>query len=62
MYIDSMSVTDGKHWLAIIEGIQDYECLRMLRDRVAELVAIGLRGWPRVSFPARTEPFSAACV
>lgn len=36
VYIDSKSVTDGKHWLAIIEGIQDYEYLRLLRDRVEE--------------------------
>jgi len=41
VYIDATSVTDGKHWLAIIEGIQDYEYLRMLRDRVEELVAAG---------------------
>ena len=39
VYIDSTSVTDGKRWLAIIEGIQDYEYLRMLRDRVEELEA-----------------------
>ena len=42
VYIDSHSVTDGKHWLAINEGIQDYEYLRILRDRVAELTATGL--------------------
>ncbi len=41
VYIDSDSVTDGKHWLAIIEGIQDHEYLRMLNDRVAELKAGG---------------------
>ena len=41
VYIDSDSVTDGKHWRAIIEGIQDYEYLRMLNDRVAELKAAG---------------------
>lgn len=41
VYIDSHSVTDGKHWLAIIEGIQDYEYLRMLNGRVAELKAAG---------------------
>jgi len=41
VYIDSNSVTDSKGWLAIIEGIQDYEYLRMLRDRVKELEATG---------------------
>ena len=41
VYIDSTSITDGKHWLAIIEGIQDYEYLRMLRDRIADLEAAG---------------------
>ena len=44
VYIDRTSITDGKHWLAIIEGIQDYEYLRMLRDRVAELGAAGRKG------------------
>lgn len=34
-YVGTDSVCDGKHWLAIIEGIQDYEYLRMLRDRIA---------------------------
>jgi len=41
VYIDSHSVTDGKHWLAIIEGIEDYEYLRMLQSRVDELQAAG---------------------
>jgi hypothetical protein len=36
-YVGVDRVDDGKHWLAIIEGIQDYEYLRMLRDRIAEL-------------------------
>jgi len=36
VYLDADSVTDSKAWLAIIEGLQDYEYLRMLRDRVAE--------------------------
>jgi len=44
VYIDSHSVTDGKHWLAIIEGIQDYEYLRMLRDEVNRLKAAGNTG------------------
>ncbi len=41
VYVDSHSVTDGKHWLAIIEGIQDYEYLRMLQDRIDQLEAAG---------------------
>ena len=44
VYIDATSITDGKHRLAIIEGIQDYEYLRMLRDRIAELEAGGVEG------------------
>ena len=44
VYIDASSVADGKHWLAIIEGIEDYEYLRMLRDRVEELEAAGRGG------------------
>ena len=40
-YVGTNSVCDGKHWLAIIEGIQDYECLRMLRDRIVELEKAG---------------------
>lgn len=43
VYLDRTSVTDGKHWLAIIEGIQDYEYLRMLRDRITELEVAGSR-------------------
>ena len=41
VFIDSRSVTDGKHWLAIIEGIQDYEYMRILRDRVKQMEADG---------------------
>lgn len=43
IYIDSNSVTDSKGWLAIIEGIQDYEYLRLLRNRVDELEAAGIK-------------------
>lgn len=35
VYIDSTSVTDGKHWLAIFEGVNDYEYLLMLKDHIA---------------------------
>ena len=36
VYIDSKSVTDGKHWLAIFEGVNDYEYLLTLKNRIAE--------------------------
>ncbi len=35
VYMDSKSVTDGKHWLAIFEGVNDYEYLLMLKDGIA---------------------------
>ena len=41
VYLDSTSVTDGKHWLAIIEGIEDYEYLKMLSDHVAQFEDTG---------------------
>ena len=41
VYIDSDSATDSKHWLGIVEGVQDYEYLRMLRDRIEKLEANG---------------------
>ncbi len=34
VYIDSKSVTDSKHWLAIFEGQQDYEYLLTLKNKV----------------------------
>ena len=37
VFMDKDSITDGKHWEAVREGIEDYEYLRMLRDRIAEL-------------------------
>jgi hypothetical protein len=40
-FIDEKSVTPGKHMEAIREGVEDYEYLRMLRDRIAELEAKG---------------------
>ena len=36
-YISRDAIADGKHWEAIREGTQDYEYLRMLRDRIAQL-------------------------
>ncbi len=44
MFLDATTVTHGKHMEAIREGMEDYEYLRMLRDRVAELRKQGTRG------------------
>ncbi len=41
VYIDSKTATDGKHWLAVFEGANDYEYLLMLKNRIAELEADG---------------------
>ncbi|MFV1966796.1 MAG: hypothetical protein ACC628_15330, partial [Pirellulaceae bacterium] len=35
-------VTPGKHMEAIREGVEDYETLRMLRDRVEQLSSSGV--------------------
>jgi len=35
LFLDSTSVTPGKHMEAIREGVEDYEYLRMLRDEIA---------------------------
>lgn len=43
LFLDRESVTGGKHMEAIREGIEDYEYLRMLRDRIAEVEAKGLK-------------------
>ena len=37
LFLDETSVTRGKHMEAVRAGVQDYETLRMLRDRIAEL-------------------------
>ena len=39
--LDATSVTDGKQMEAIREGVEDYEYLRMLRDRIDELARKG---------------------
>lgn len=44
VFLDESSVTPGKHMEAIREGIEDYEYLRMLRDRVAKLESQGVKG------------------
>ena len=36
VYIGSGTIHDGKHWEAVREGVQDYEYLAILRDRLAE--------------------------
>jgi hypothetical protein len=35
VYFDPDGVTNGKHWEAVREGIEDYEYLKMLSDAVA---------------------------
>jgi hypothetical protein len=40
-YVDTKGATDGKHWLAIFEGANDYEYLLILKNRVAELEKAG---------------------
>jgi hypothetical protein len=40
-YLDADSVTPAKYMEAIAEGVQDYEILRMLRDRLAALRRAG---------------------
>ena len=44
VYLGKDGVTDGKHFEGVREGIEDYEYLRMLRDRVAGLAQAGARG------------------
>lgn len=44
LFLDSKTVTDGKHMEAIREGMEDYEYLRILRDRIAELRKKGVTG------------------
>jgi hypothetical protein len=41
VYVDSKTATDGKHWLAIFEGANDYEYLLTLKNRIAELETDG---------------------
>jgi len=41
VYLDATSVTNGKHFEAVREGLEDYEYLRMLRDRVQGEAAKG---------------------
>jgi len=43
-YLDDKGVTAGKWFEAVREGVQDYECLVMLRDRIAALNKEGRSG------------------
>jgi hypothetical protein len=43
LFIDSTSVTLGKHMEAIREGVEDYEYLRMLHDETVQLTALGVQ-------------------
>jgi len=43
LFLDKESVTGGKHMEAIREGIEDYEYLRMLRDKIAEWEEKGVK-------------------
>jgi hypothetical protein len=43
LFLDNETVTGGKHMEAIREGMEDYEYLRMLRDRIAELEKKGVQ-------------------
>lgn len=43
LFLDKESVTGGKHMEAIREGIEDYEYLRMLRDKIAEVEGKGVK-------------------
>lgn len=41
VYLDVDSVTDGKHWEAVREGVEDYEYFIMLRAAVLEMRSLG---------------------
>ncbi|MGC8640156.1 MAG: discoidin domain-containing protein [Isosphaeraceae bacterium] len=44
LFLDATTVTGGKHMEAIREGVEDFEYLRMLRDRVRELESKSVTG------------------
>ncbi|MDD5483352.1 MAG: discoidin domain-containing protein [Kiritimatiellae bacterium] len=52
VYTTADSLVDGKHWEAVREGIEDYEYLAMLRDRIEELRSRGINT-PEVEAAAR---------
>ena len=39
VFLGRRTVHDTKHWEALREGLQDYECLALLKDRISELKA-----------------------
>ena len=41
VFLGARTIHDTKHWEAFREGLQDYEVLAMLRDRLNELKAQG---------------------
>ena len=43
-YVRPDGADDGKHWLAIFEGVNDYEYLLLLKSRIAELREAGRSG------------------
>jgi hypothetical protein len=44
LFIDQKTIASGKQMEAIREGIEDYEYLRMLRDRINSLDKANIRG------------------
>ena len=44
VYFDDKEIIDGKHWEAVREGVEDYEYLKMLRDRISKLEESGFKG------------------
>lgn len=42
LYIDETSITTGKYWEAVREGIQDYEYFVILKDLIEELEKMGI--------------------
>jgi hypothetical protein len=42
-YFNTKEATDGKHWLAIFEGVNDYEYLLTLKKRIAEVEKSGAK-------------------
>ncbi len=43
LFIDATTVTPGKHMEALREGVEDYEYLRMLRDKIVSLQNSGVQ-------------------
>jgi hypothetical protein len=42
LFIDSQTITDAKHMEALREGVEDYEYLKMLQDRITALEGAGI--------------------